>query len=158
MPNLYHTIKVYRQVLVNRLGQTVNKKHYRLGAKVRPLALSASEWSEVDCSGYVRWLIWHITRNHLTIPDGSWNQNKWAMDYLLRPCPYSDCAEVDDRLRIAFMSPGKNKHGHVWVVCNGRTIESYGGHGPGRRAWNVRSLLSRVSTCYVLTAPMNAPE
>ena len=156
MSNFYKTIKVDREVLVKWIKATINKGHYHLGKKLA-MGMQLSDWHnpEVDCSGLVRLFLNRITFDHLIIPDGSWHQNKWAMGYPLRPCDYSDCAKLDDRLRIAFMAPGRGKHGHVWLCVNGHTIESYGGHGPGRRAWNVKPLLSRVSTCYLLTEPMN---
>jgi hypothetical protein len=60
----------------------------------------------------------------------------------------------DGRLRIAFIATKPGHVGHVWLILNGKTIESWGGHGPGRRSWNVKALRERVTSCYVLTNPL----
>ena len=132
MPDGFKTIKVDRSRLVD-LMEACYGKHYRFGAKVA-LDAAPSSFDECDCSGFVRWLLHGSTSDQLEVPDGSWNQHQWCRTNGFKATDYSAVAGLkDSRLRIAFIEPRRGRAGHVWLIINGGTIESYGGHGPGRR-------------------------
>ena len=146
------TIDVDRNKLVDLIKRSQDGHiKYRLGAKC-DLLNKPEEITHIDCSGYVRWLIYQISG--VDIRDGSWVQRKWIQSQGFKPTDYDNCALNDDRLRIAFMNAQDGKAGHVWLIANGMTIESYGGKGPGRRAWNHRTLKRGVDFTFVLTEDM----
>jgi cell wall-associated NlpC family hydrolase len=151
---MWKTIKVDRERLVESINATVGRVAYKLGAKPG-MGTSPLGMAQADCSGYVRWLIHRITHSEVLMPDGSWHQAKWCADQGFKLTDYSMCGLKDDRLRIAFIPTYRGSVGHVWLVVNGKTIESYGGKGVGRRPWNQKTLRSKVTECYVLTEPMN---
>ena len=136
--------------MVKRLfARTCGRVRYKLGAKAPSLSASSSDIHAIDCSGWVRWV---LHRSGITLPDGS--QQQWAhvRDVLgWRKVPYSNMryAENDPkRLFIAFKRATKSKHGHVWLICCGYTMESYGGNGVGARWWSSVSLVRAVEACY----------
>ena len=126
---------------------------YGFGSKA---ALTATPQSihEIDCSGFVRYLMYQATSGRLTMPDGSWIQNDWCRHQALKLVPYQDASLHDSIIRIAFLPPTTHHHhhhaGHVWLIQNGLTMESHGGVGPSRRAWNTTVLLNGVRQCYEL--------
>jgi hypothetical protein len=129
------TIEVNRELLVELIKKTCDTKtiKYKMGTKCKIDADSA-DIKQIDCSGFVRWLIYRISGFEMV--DGSFLQ-RLSLDNLgFQHCNYTDCAKMDDVLRIAFITPEDGKAGHVFLVCNGQTVESYGGHGVGRRPWN----------------------
>lgn len=107
----------------------------------------------IDCSGWVRYLFKWCAGT--TIPDGSWNQAAWCESqgfksygkagYLL------NAGLKDGRVRLATFA---GHPGHIWLCWMGRTYESYGGHGPGSRAWSTPGLVARVQHVFVLTDPV----
>ena len=146
------TITVDRGLLVDLIKKTTDGHiKYKLGAKCK-IDADSSEIKAIDCSGFVRWLIYRISG--FDIDDGSWIQRRYLDTMGFTYCNYADCAKLDDKLRIAFINPEDGKAGHVWLVVNGMTIESYGHNGPGRRPWNTRTLKSKVDYCFVLTGDM----
>lgn len=151
-----YTIEVDRTKLVKLMKQTcglvANAKltiKYSLGAKPRMGAIPGTGFRRADCSGYVRWLLNGCS--NVTPPDGSWYQREWCRIKGFAKCSYKDAALLDSKLRIAFIVPQDGKIGHVWLVINGLTIESYGGFGAGRRKWDTPVLKNNVNVCYVLT-------
>lgn len=125
--------------------------HYSLGAKAPHLNCSPSEITAIDCSGFVRYLIYQLTG--MTIRDGSYNQHDWCIAQRLPQAEYDDDASSSDCiLRIAFIVPSRQHHiGHVWLILNGMTLESHGHtKGPDRRPWSTRVLLDDVDACYEL--------
>lgn len=123
---------------------------YLLGGKLR-MGSDPPSANVVDCSGYARWLIHGATHGKVLMPDGSWYQQEWCKAQGFKRTDYNHCALSDSRLRIAFINTKPGKVGHVWLVINGQTIESYGGHGAGRRPWDAPVLKNGVNACYVLT-------
>lgn len=129
---------------------------YRLGAKW-DLRLGLNDilrdQPPVDCSGYVRWLLY---KAGLWLPDGSQTQWAYVRDVLQwRAVEYKNLryTEADPtRLFIAFKKrvyrAGQlSAHGHVWLVHAGATIESASGlKGVGSRPW--RHLYGMASACY----------
>ena len=149
----YKTITIQRPTLVHLIKCSVGRAKYRLGAKPKMEAIPGTPGFLVaDCSGYVRWLLYNLGVRD--VPDGSWNQERWCITKKFKPTDYSNAGLRDDRLRIAFISPKAGTPGHVVLVINAQTIESYGGVGTGRRPWNTPVLLKRVDACYVLTDPL----
>ena len=106
---------------------------YGLGSKAPSLSSNPDAISRIDCSGFVRYVMFKVCG--IVIPDGSWNQNDWAKKAPLPEVSYSGkAAESDGMVRIAFLTQNKHrKVGHVWLVLNQWTIESHGGVGPSRR-------------------------
>lgn len=127
---------------------------YGLGAKAPSMRTKPSEISRIDCSGEFRYLIAQATDQKLIIPDGSWNQRKWFEDNDFKQVPYVEVAKADPhRLFAAFITAGVNgcgRVGHVWLVNDGSTLESYGGHGVGSRKWSVKTLVNQVHECFEL--------
>jgi hypothetical protein len=128
---------------------------YGMGAKAA-LGAEPGDIKAIDCSGFTRYLIHRVTDGQVTLVDGSDEQNAWCKRHHLRAEKYMQVAGLSDgQLRIAFIPrvyhDGKvAKAGHVWLVMDGETIESHGGKGPDRRAWNSPVLTARVKACYVL--------
>ena len=130
---------------------------YGLGAKISPLSLQAPQVKEVDCSGFVRWAIFHALAQpaDFDMPDGSWDEHHLWVDRLgFKPSTWVDAHDRDNAVRIAFLEPSDSPEGvgHVMLVVNGSTCESHGHHGPDMRAWGSQPFMSKCSV-YVLTAP-----
>jgi len=145
-------IKVDRNLLIALINKTMDGHcHYELGGKAPSLDADSLSIEGIDCSGYVRWLLHRISG--ITIPDGSWTQRKWCQDQGFKSVKYGagNAGQKDNILRIAFMDPIPGESGHVWLIINGQTIESFGGHGPGRRDWNEGILMRSVDYCFVLS-------
>lgn len=135
---------------------------YGLGAKVAHLSDTPDKFQRVDCSGYVRWILFQATDGALVLPDGSQNQREWA-EANLHEVRYADAAAymTGKRLFICFIRPSHNgcgEVGHVWLLRDGdegigvhaETVESHGGHGPNSRAWNTGVLLREAYSCFEL--------
>lgn len=146
----YSVIPIDRARLIERMNAAFICVGYELGAKPRPGSLPGTDFKLSDCSGIVRWLLYAASYGKIKMPMGSWGQRKWCQEQGFKPCPYSNCALLDSRLRIAFKDPD-DKHGHVWLCINGQTIECYYGHGAGRRPWNTKVLKNNGDFCFVLT-------
>jgi hypothetical protein len=108
-----------------------------------------------DCSNFVRCLIAYATAGladgSIVIPDGSVNQHDFFVNNNFKPTEYENCALIDEHLRIAFLSPSDTAErvGHVWLARNAKTLECYGGHGPGARTWNT-PILMHCHACFVV--------
>jgi hypothetical protein len=111
---------------------------YGLGAKV-PFhgAIPGRDFKAVDCSGFIRELIWRATTPHKSFPDGSVVQHDWIRDHGFERSTPQDALNQDGVVRIAFLRPqdSPSRIGHVVLVHNARTLESHGGVGPDSRAW-----------------------
>lgn len=146
------TIEVSVSRFIELTFDASGKVKYLLGAKPSLADVSEVKFTLSDCSGWVRWLLNAASGGVVLIPDGSSRQNDWCRAQRFKITDYRKNASwKDGRLRIAFMPASAGRPGHVWLIFNGRTIECCGGRGVCRRVWNTRSLLSRVTVCYVLT-------
>jgi len=147
-------IKVNKALMLTLVSKMSGRVKYKLGAKAPHLGCDSAKISHLDCSGFVRYLIHRISG--FVIPDGSANQLAWVAAQGFKQSTYdaNGAGLCDNRLRIAFIGAYRGKVGHVWLVLNGQTIESYGGRGVGRRPWNSKTLLSKVDKVYVLTDPL----
>ena len=128
--------------------------HYGLGAKVNPLSLQAGSFDKVDCSGFVRWCVYHATGpvNPVVIPDGSATQHEWIKNQGFKHSTYEAGLLEDNVIRIAFLSPEQTseKIGHVLLIINGTTYESHGGVGVSSRKWGSQGFM-KIMNVYVLT-------
>lgn len=120
---------------------------YGLGAKIVPLSLQGPDLigttekgakaKEVDCSGFVRWALYHATTatgEALAIPDGSATQHEWFEHLGFKTSGYDASLVLDNVIRIGFLTPESGGGiGHVVLALNGKTLESHGSHGPDRR-------------------------
>lgn len=141
-------MNIDRAALIAIMKSTVGRVVYSWGAKPG-LSWRAETVKKSDCSGYVRYLLYKITGGKVKLPLGSWFQRQWFIDNDYTQCPYTDCSKADSILRIAFLNPRKGKAGHVWLCASGNSIESYGGHGAGRRQWNT-PVLMKSDSCFVI--------
>ena len=116
-------------------------------------------FSAIDCSGWVRWAIYHATGGVLLIPDGSANQNDWAGQQGFKHYGPSAAhtayqsvgGNKDNYLRACFCRASPSEPiGHVWLLWNAFSLESHGGVGPSSRAWDTPVLSRIVSDVYVL--------
>ena len=127
---------------------------YKLGGKW-PLALDPdqAEGRRVDCSGYVRWLLYHASPEdkRLVIPDGSVVQRDWIEAQGFKVSTVDAGKRLDGYLRMAFLPPGGGV-GHVSLILDGRTLESWGGAGPDSRAWDGLGWQART-VVYVVALP-----
>jgi hypothetical protein len=111
---------------------------YGLGAKLpRHGAVPGRDFRKVDCSGFVRELIWLATTPQVNFPDGSVVQHEWVQARQLPKSAPAEATAADGVVRIAFLRPQDSPSGigHVVLVHNGRTLESHGGVGPNSRPW-----------------------
>jgi len=146
----FPVLRVSRQILQACMDNTVNLKAYKMGGKP-DLDSDSAEWTRTDCSGYVRWILHRASLDKPIMPEGSANQRDWCLQKGFKPTDYSNTGELDGRLRISFLPARRGKAGHVWLCWNGRTIESRGGRGPTRRAWDTPVLKNQVAITFVLT-------
>lgn len=122
---------------------------YALGAKAILLS-PISSIADLDCSGLIRYVLFHATYKRVMVPDGTWWQDDWCQKQGFERIDYKSTAgDGDNRLRIAFKHVGPVSH--AWLVLNGQTIESHRGVGPDRRDWKTGALYRHVSRCYLLT-------
>lgn len=134
---------------------------YVLGAKA-PLGASVKSITAIDCSGFVRWVLYGASGRELKLPDGSWHQAVWCDKHLRKLAQYSDvhyAAEDPSRLFIAYLPPNairKNSAGHIWLVRSDgqrmRTYESRGGKGPSSRVWDAPVLLKHATGAWEVPA------
>lgn len=158
----FDTIRL-ASVLDELLNATIRYEMRGNVGKVRPLSKSVSQISQLDCSGFVEYVIYQGTSDNVNLPSGSWNQkDKIASDASHVTADYPTEAELrDDVVRIGFRRtiiakdddgkivrtasgrPKKAQVGHVWLVINGRTYESTsrGGRskGPKSLKWDART-------------------
>lgn len=124
---------------------------YKLGAKADDPASPAPDYDHIDCSGWVRAAVAAATEGRTLMPDGSVNQNDWCAASGLKRSTFAACRLGDGLTRIGFIRPSaKHSVGHVYLARNGRTLESWGGHGPGTRAVTTHVLSAETTDVYVL--------
>lgn len=151
----FDTLPIDRQKLLDGLAKCKSVPvHYGMGSKAHEPFSFPPDFTRIDCSGFVRWLIFHATGGQVLIPDGSYIQADDFQKYGFKKGLYADAANKDNHVRICFHRPGGRGGdgiGHVWIVLNGETLESYGGHGPGSRPFNHQWFLDHVDVVYVLS-------
>ena len=124
---------------------------YKLGAKSEEPIASSPDYENIDCSGWVRAAVAVATGGQTLLPDGSVNQNDWCAAQGLKRSTFAACRLQDGLTRIAFIRPTPaHAIGHVYLARNGRTLESWGGHGPGSRLVTTHVLSAGTTDVYVL--------
>ncbi len=124
---------------------------YELGAKAGDLEAVPPDYTAIDCSGWVRAAVAVATEGRTILPDGSVVQNEWCAAQGLKRSTWSACRLQDGLTRIAFIRPNRFRTvGHVYLTRLGRTLESWGGHGPGSRAVTTHILSAETTDVYVL--------
>lgn len=124
---------------------------YELGAKAHDLEAVPPDYHAIDCSGWVRAAVCVATEGRVTMPDGSVVQNDWCAAAGLKRSDFAGCRLCDGLTRIAFIrANGFHPVGHVYLARNGRTLESFGGHGPGSRLVTTHVLSAETTDVYVL--------
>jgi hypothetical protein len=110
---------------------------YGLGAKAKHGAKPGKDFQKIDCSGFVRELIWRSTSPSFNFPDGSVVQHQWLRDNGFAHSTPADARSADDIVRIAFLRPQDTSSGigHVVIIYRGMTLKSHGGVGPDSRPW-----------------------
>jgi len=134
---------------------------YKLGAKAPSLDFQLASIKQIDCSGFVRLMIYKLTMlsdpfsKGLVIPDGSFNQGEWFEKNNFKPSDTESCKLLDGKLRLLWMTPKQGGGvGHIAFVLNGVTYESYGGHGPGSRKFTGKSNFQKIAKVFVLALPI----
>jgi hypothetical protein len=86
----------------------------------RHLSTRPSTIDNLDCSGFIRYMLFNSTDGHLTIPDGSQMQRAWcerqaSQGNLHQVNRYRDAANymTDKRLFICFIKPFTNGCGEI---------------------------------------------
>jgi hypothetical protein len=150
-------------VVLDALAALIHRVPYKMGGKAHPLGMSIAHFLEdrgpvgIDCSGFVRWLLFLASGGAVNISDGTFNQRDFfraRADVLHLPSsPYAVCAQHDDVLRVAgFVKSNKVTFGHIWIVHNGLTGESHGKPSGGidRRPWDHPHLVHTATWCYAI--------
>jgi hypothetical protein len=147
------TIEISRHKLLEDTATALHAGvHYRFGAKAADIAQVPHAGTSIDCSGWVRVLLRRAAG--ITIPEGSWGQREWCESQGFKHSTYDrdGAGRMDGRVRIGFIRQRQGRSGHVWLIYMGSTLESWGGHGVGRRPWNTKVLL-QCKDVFVLTDP-----
>jgi subtilisin family serine protease len=112
---------------------------YGLGMKV-PFhgAIPGRDFTQVDCSGFVREAIRLATNPSAPFPDGSVVQHDWVRAHGFEKSTVAAGAASDGAIRIAFLRPqdAASHVGHVVLIADGRTLESHSHVGPDSRKWD----------------------
>jgi hypothetical protein len=111
---------------------------YGLGEKVPFLgAVPGRDFTQVDCSGFVREAIRVSTNPPIPFPDGSVTQHDWVDARGFGKSTVAAAMADDGMMRVAFLRPQDvpSGIGHVVLIVAGRTLESHGGTGPDSRPW-----------------------
>jgi len=141
------------QEFLDACTHAVPRVQYGLGAKV-PFhgAVAGKDFKTVDCSGFVREMIWRATSPHQSFPDGSVVQHDWIRDRNFERTTLDAALQQDGVLRIAFLRPQDSPQhiGHVVLIHNANTLESHGGVGPDSRIWTKAGWQAKAFV-YVLT-------
>jgi Subtilase family len=130
------------QAFLQACETSVPRVTYGLGKKVPSLsAIPGRDFTQVDCSGFVRETIRRATNPTLAFPDGSVVQHDWVKAHHFGNSSVAEATRNDGVMRIAFLRPQDvpSGIGHVVLILAGKTLESHGGVGPDSRPWNGNS-------------------
>lgn len=133
----------------------IDGNQYGLGRKIS-LSVSPEDavGRSVDCSGWVRYLLYHASGKLFVLTDGSVQQHDQIRELGFKKSTPQSAKRHDGALRIAFLprSASASKIGHVALILDGQTLESHGGTGPDSRAWTGNGWQA-LTEVYVLTPP-----
>lgn len=124
------TDKLFEFLLANRAAGV----GYGFGEKdPTPTKSLPIDYSAIDCSGFMRCLIYYATEGQVLLPDGSYLQRQWLKERFERG-QFEDQDLRDSAVRICVFVK-RESVGHIWLVLNGYTMESCSGRGPTSRDW-----------------------
>jgi hypothetical protein len=129
------------QAFLTACETSVPRVTYGLGKKVPFLgAVPGRNFTQVDCSGFVREAIRLASNPPVPFPDGSVVQHDWVRAHGFAKSSVVEGMQHDGIMRIAFLRPQDvpSGIGHVVLIVNGATLESHGGVGPDSRSWDGR--------------------
>lgn len=112
-----------------------------------------SKIKNLDCSGYVHYILNKASEGKIVIGKGplwvnSGGISDWASKQGFKSVDYAkNAGKMDNILRLAYLPP-KKSYGHIWLVLNGKTLESHGSKGVNRRPWDTSVLKKNASACY----------
>jgi hypothetical protein len=140
--------------LENRFNQSRSwGVKYRFGAKFADPKQSLPPESYVDCSGYIRWLVFHGSGRIFMLVDGSANQRLMVETEGFPKRDYREALKDESgTVYICFFRPGPAVAGHVWLLRNGKTMESHYGKGINSRSGRLLSLMGRKVYCYRISS------
>ncbi len=146
-----HLIPLYN--LENRFRlSTLWGVRYKFGAKFDSISVEHPMGRRVDCSGYIRWLVLHGSNGELLLPDGSVNQHAFILQQGFPMREYSKALlNASGAVYINFFRPTKILAGHVWLLHNGKTMESHFGKGINSRSGQLLARMGRKVYCYRLS-------
>jgi cell wall-associated NlpC family hydrolase len=145
-----HLIPLYNLENRFRISQLWGVK-YRFGAKFESISEPHPMGHCVDCSGYTRWLVLHGSNGELLLPDGSVNQHAFVLQKGFPIREYSKALlNRSDAVYICFFRPAARLASHVWLLHNGRTMESRWGKGISSRGGSILGFMGRKVYCYRL--------
>lgn len=136
------------QTFLHACETSIPRVTYGLGKKVPSLdAVPGRDFTQVDCSGFVREAVRLATIPTLAFPDGSVVQHDWVIGHGFERSTVEDATNDDGVVRIAFLRPQDSAQGigHVVLISGGKTFESHGGVGPDSRIWDGTSWQAKTS-------------
>lgn len=136
------------QAFLQACETSIPRVGYGLGKKVPRLdAVPGRDFTQVDCSGFVREVVRLATTPTLAFPDGSVVQHDWVSGHTFERSTVADAKKDDGIVRIAFLRPQDSPKGigHVVLISGGKTLESHGGVGPDSRVWDGASWQAKTS-------------
>ena len=71
-------------------GKMAGRVRYGLGRKAPSLSADSNTITHIDCSGFVRFVLYRASSGTLALPDGSWVQQQWCEKHLRRLAKPSD--------------------------------------------------------------------
>jgi cell wall-associated NlpC family hydrolase len=137
-PTVYPSVPLDEQKIRDLVADCVRAGvRYGLGSKAPSLtAVPGRDFKRIDCSGFVRWVLYQASGKTLNFKDGSVQQHEWIKEHGFKVSDVASGKLKDGRVRIAFLTPTDGGGvGHVVLILNGKTAESCGGIGPCRRDW-----------------------
>ncbi len=150
----FNKLSIDPQMLIDYTNLCI-KAHitYKLGGK-DPTPKTPEpplDFSEIDCSGFVREAVMYATHDKVLLPDGSWNQWDYCKRLKFKESKFEYTGLNDGLVRICFkIANGAGDIGHVWLTHNGQSLESHGGKGVDRRVWDHPTLKKICQHVYVL--------
>jgi hypothetical protein len=125
---------------------------YKFGAKFSNFKELHPIGRYVDCSGFMRWLVYHGSDGKLSLVDGSVNQHSQIQQLGFPVREYSEALySRTGAIYICFFRPTQYLAGHVWLLSDGMTMESHYGKGISTRSGRILALMGRKVYCYRLS-------
>ncbi|MBC7808497.1 MAG: hypothetical protein H7145_20375 [Akkermansiaceae bacterium] len=150
----FATLALDLAALVSLHKRLIGEVGYRLGAK----CAVGDTPENIDCSGYVGWLLSNVTPTPLRsviardiVGLGTWHLSEWLKKSGFKRSTVDSGRRTDGVLRVAITLAARNPVtgrmgiGHIALVWNGRTIESHGGRGVNSREWTGKGWQGRCA-------------